>query len=153
MSTIHGVLQGMDDIANAPILLSVGLARLTPSRQPRQSESDLTPPRVVRRKRRLTLPLDMSAPEAPGRVRWFSKGIRQCTFDQIQSPLMRLPAELREEIWRHVIRKRDDGVIDISWRSTGSGHGRASAYKVSFDRQRSRWGAGVLGMLCSCRAM
>lgn len=153
MDTIQDVLQAMDNIANTPAMLAAGLLRPAPSRQPRQSESDLTPPRAVKRKRRLTLPLEMPAPEAPGRARWFSKAIKQCTFEQIQSPLMRLPAELREEIWGHVIRRRDDGVIDIGWRSTGSGHGRASAYKVSFERQRSQWGAGVLGMLCSCRAM
>lgn len=155
---MHGILHAVDSIANAPASLTARLTQPAPSRQRSQSVADLTPPKVVKRKRRLTLPLDVPAPEVSGKAGWFYKRVQQRTFEQLQSPLLKLPAELREEIWRHVILSgadehcnRNDAVIELHWRGTGSGRGRASAFRVPFKRDRDQWGLGVLGMLCSCR--
>lgn len=151
---IHGVLQAMDTLANAPVSLTARLLQPAPPRQHSQSVADLTPPKIVKRKRRLTLPLDVPAPGELGKAKWFGKTVQQRTFEQLQSPLMRLPAELRQEIWRYVILcnadgddGRSDGVIEIQWRSTGSGRGRASALRPLHQR------LGVLGLLTSCRIM
>jgi hypothetical protein len=103
-NSIHGVLQAMDNLANVPVLLTARLLQPAPPRQHTQSAADLTPPKVVKRKRRLTLPLDEVSPEVSGRTKWYGKRVvRQRTSEQLQSPLMRLPAELREQIWRYVI--------------------------------------------------
>jgi hypothetical protein len=152
-SAIHGVLQAMDNIANAPVLLSARLLEPAPVRQYKQRASDLTPPKVVKRKRRLTLPLETPAPQMPSKAKWIGRASQQRSFGQSQSPLMKLPAELREQIWKYVILGKNDGLMKIGWRSTGLSHGRASAYNVSIDKPREEWGPGVMGMLCSCRAM
>ncbi|KAF1933278.1 uncharacterized protein M421DRAFT_415622 [Didymella exigua CBS 183.55] len=149
---IHGVLQAMDNLANAPVSLTAWLVQSAPPRQHSPTAADLTPPKVVKRKRRLTLPLDDVAHEVPGRPKWFGKTVQQRTLEQLQSPLTRLPAELREQIWRHVILTNADrydgksgGVVQLEWRSTGSGRGRARS-RGKLDTR-----PGVLGMLCSCR--
>ncbi|KAF2633062.1 hypothetical protein BU25DRAFT_88239 [Macroventuria anomochaeta] len=151
--TIRDVLQAMDNIANVPALLSARLLQPAPVPRYTQSASDLTPPKVVRRKRQLTLPLDTPAPDTARLAKWLGRANQQRTCDQSQSALMRLPAELREQIWKDVILGTDDGVIELGWRSTGRGRGRASAYKVTFEKPRDEWGTGVLGMLCSCRVI
>ncbi|UPX15081.1 uncharacterized protein EKO05_0005544 [Ascochyta rabiei] len=151
-NALHGVLHAIDTIANAPALLSARLLDPVPIRPPKQSASDLTPPRAVSRKRRLTLPLDAPV-SVPSKAKWLGKAGHQRTCDQAQSPIMRLPAELRSEIWKYVVLGKSNGVVEIGWRSKGHSHGRASAYKVSFDKPRDEWGPGLLGMLCSCRVI
>ena len=152
---IHGVLQAMDNLANAPVLVTARLLQPARPSHVTHSAADLTPPKVrKRRKRKLTLPLETPGTGVSGKAKLFSTTTQQRTFEQSQSPLFRLPAELREEIWKYVILgRRDNGAIDIVWRSTGSGRGRASAFKVDFNLDRDQWGIGVLGMLCSCRVM
>lgn len=156
-SAIHNVLQAMDDLANVPVALAVRLVQPAPPRRFSQDPAELKPPKVVKRKRRLTLPLDPTAPRISGRPKWLGKQEQQQqrTCYQQQSPLMRLPAELRAEIWSHVILGgKKDGVIPIRWRSTGSGRGRASALVVlPPGRSRDDARLGVLGMLRSCRMM
>ncbi|XPS70202.1 hypothetical protein M3J09_002440 [Ascochyta lentis] len=148
-NALHGVL---NTITNAPTSLSARLLDPAPIREPEQRALDLTPPRVVKRKRRLTLPLNPPV-SVSAKAKWFSKADRQRTYHQAQSPLMQLPAELRDQIWKYVILGNNDGEMAIGWRSTGHSHGRASAFTVSFDKPRGEWGPGVLGMLCSCRVI
>lgn len=163
-NAIHGVLQAMDNLGNAPVMLTARLLEPSPPRQHTQSTADLTPPKVVARKRRLTLPLDETRPEVPGRTKWFGrKSVQQRTFSQLQSPLMRLPAELREQIWRYVVFNstgRHDsptgGAIEIHWRSAGYGRGRARAsYALSPEhgKDQALYLLGALSLLCSCRVM
>ena len=163
-NAIHDVLQAMDNLANAPVSLTARLLQPAPQRQHTQSSADLTPPMVVKRKRRLTLPLAEVQPEALGRTKWFGrKAVQQRTFSQLQSPLMRLPAELREQIWRYVILNstgRYDstigGAIEIHWRGVGYGRGRARAsYALSPDhgKDQALYLYGALNLLCSCRMM
>lgn len=163
-NAIHDVLQAMDNLANAPVSLTARLLQPAPPRQHTQSAADLTPPKVVRRKRGLTLPLDEVFPEVSGRPKWFGKkAVRQRTFEQLQSPLMRLPTELRVQIWRYVILNstgRHDsttgGAIEIHWRSAGYGRGRAKAsYALSpqHGKDQALYLLGVLSLLCSCRLM
>ncbi|KAH6642331.1 hypothetical protein C7974DRAFT_99500 [Boeremia exigua] len=149
--TIYNVLQAMDNLANAPVSLAARILQPAPTSRPSQSTADLTPPKVVKRKRRLTLPLDPPTAEVSGKARWFSRAGQQHTFDQRQSPLMRLPAELRAEIWGYVILGDTDAEIAVRWRSTGSGRGRAIAFKVLADGSQGERNMGVLGMLRSCR--
>jgi hypothetical protein len=163
-NAIHGVLQAMDNLANAPVLLTARLLQPAPPRQHTQSAADLTPPKVVKRKRRLTLPLDEVSPEVSGRTKWYGKRVvRQRTSEQLQSPLMRLPAELREQIWRYVILNstgRYDSTtgdaIEIHWRSAGYGRGRARAsYALppEHGKDQALYLSGALSLLCSCRMM
>lgn len=163
-NAIHGVLQAMDNLANAPVSLTARLLQPSPPRQHTQSAADLTPPVVIKRKRRLTLPLAEIPAEVPGRSKWFGKKVvHQRSFSQLQSPLMRLPAELREQIWRYVILNstgRYDstvgGAIEIHWRGAGYGRGRARAsYTLSPEhgKDQALYLYGALNLLCSCRMM
>ena len=154
----------MDNLANAPVSLTARLLQPASSRRHTQSAADLTPPKVVKRKRRLTLPLDEVLPEVSGKAKWFGKRtVQQRTFEQLQSPLMRLPAELREQIWRYVILNstgRHDrttgGAIEIHWWGAGYGRGRARAsYTLSpkHGKDQALCRLGALSLLCSCRVM
>lgn len=153
-NAIHDVLQAMDNLANAPVSLALRLTQAAPPPRLLQSTADLTPPKVVKRKRKLTLPLDITASVSSGRARWFGRHEQQQrTYEQRQSPLMRLPAELREMIWRYVILGSGEGEIVLRWRGSGHGRGRASAFKVVPGVDRKKDMLGVLGMLRSCRLM
>lgn len=163
-NAIHDVLQAMDNLANAPVSLTARLLQPALPRQHTQSTADLTPPKVTKRKRRLTLPLDEPLSEPLGRAKWFGKKtVQQRTFEQLQSPLMRLPAELREQIWRYVVfnstgryDSTTGGAIEIQWRSAGYGRGRARAsYALSPEhgKDQARYLLGAMSLLCSCRKM
>lgn len=152
---IHNVLNAMDNIATAPFSLLSRLTEPALPPHPSQSPADLTPPPPHPRKRTLTLPLPPNHHHhhtPPPKQKWFAKPPPppQRTHAQRQSPLLRLPAELRLLIWSHVVLLgREGGEIAVRWRGTGGGRGRASAF-AGFGQGA---GMGVLGMLRACRVM
>jgi hypothetical protein len=110
------------------------------------------------RRRALTLPLlqeSMTSPDEPINRSWrlLSKlpvlGAKtkprqntiQITFDQLQSPLFRLPFELRDMIWKEVL---GGGIMHITHVKNGLGHTRCTDEKGEkwFTSRHDCWGIG-----------
>ncbi|OAL47595.1 hypothetical protein IQ07DRAFT_589785 [Pyrenochaeta sp. DS3sAY3a] len=125
---IKNILQTMEDLENAFAVLPAALIDSTHERKRlKQKELEMVPPAPVKRARRLTLPLDTedsNPPSKPDSSK--SKSSKkasqkdpnketQRTLSQHQSPLMRLPAELRALIYTFVICLNDNAPLGISW--------------------------------------
>ncbi|KAH7359775.1 hypothetical protein BKA66DRAFT_593705 [Pyrenochaeta sp. MPI-SDFR-AT-0127] len=118
--------------------------RLHQRQQQKLEEFELTPPHPIVRKRRLTLPLNIpedpphrprarSSATTPALLKFASTSSSshglahktssnqqpqpslQKTFDQSQSPLIKLPPELRILIYQFVICGGERGRVDITW--------------------------------------
>lgn len=147
---IHKLLQAIEDLENAFVLLPAQMAESTRQhQQTKNEERDLIPPQPQPRKRRLTLPL----PSHDTALTSLRKNLvstlfpspypspcpspskcAQSTLPQPQSPLLSLlPLELRIHIYKLVICAQDRGRLDIS------------SYKPkprARDRQRAVQGMG-----------
>lgn len=169
-TAIYSTLQAAEILTTATLLLPYRFFKYVTSAR----YSTNSPPRVHKRKRRLSLPLDERRS-----LHTFLPGVhkkKQTTKPQHQSPLMNLPAELRVLIWTYVVvGGEEEGEFRMVRMcveralARGVQSAEAQVFLGDWELHEACWrtgcvvaraedgfwirGVGVMGLLCSCRAV